>query len=109
MEFLVALIELRVLVLVVGMLNLPGGGTLYFFIRRCAHHKKKTFSLLQNFPLKTIPISVQSISYSRTVCNRFYSCKVHEKENKFGQINKTVKLDVSIAERITCSGENVPF
>ena len=41
MEFLVALIELRVLV-VVGMINLPGegGGTLEFFIRGCAHHKK---------------------------------------------------------------------
>ena len=109
MEFLVALIELRVLVLVVGMLNLPGGGHFTFLYGGVPTTKKKTFSLLQNFPLKTIPISVQSISYSRTVCNRFYSCKVHEKENKFGQINKTVKLDVSIAERITCSGENVPF
>ena len=64
MEFLVALIELRVLV-VVGMINLPGeGGTLEFFIRGCAHHKK-TFSLLQNFPLKTIP------------CTRRYLCKVY--------------------------------
>ena len=42
MEFLVALIELRVLVVVVGTIDLPGGGGghLTFFIRGCAYQKK---------------------------------------------------------------------
>ena len=67
MEFLVALIDLRVLVVVVGTIDLPGGGgrgTLDFFYTGLCLPQNKTFSLLQNFPLKTIP------------CPRGYLCKV---------------------------------
>ena len=52
MEFLVALIELRVLVVVVGTIDLPGGGGgghLTFFIRGCAYHKKKLLACSRIF------------------------------------------------------------
>ena len=51
MDFLVALIELRLLVVVVGTIDLPGGGGhLTFFIRGCAYHKKKLLACSKIFP-----------------------------------------------------------
>ena len=65
MELLVALIELRVLVVVVGMINLPGErGTLEFFYTLVSLSQKKLLACFRIFPLKTIPFP------------RRYLCKV---------------------------------
>ena len=75
MEFLVALIELRVLVVVVGTIDLPGGrGTLDFFYTGLCLPQKRTFSLLQNFPLKRIPCPIYSVEDTCAKYSLFQNC-----------------------------------